>query len=120
MGCVLFYIGIRLVKDLLGKTKQKSAGTKALEEKFKAKVEEIKKELKTQRELASFDLSIEAGEGAGLYKRATDFGAKFGEVGSAGGTQNVLGTGQHPVSLQHFGLGKFLLGTEGFPAKLLE
>src|SRR5208337_4370650 len=49
-----------------------------------------------------------------------DFGAKLGHVGSAGGTQNVLGTGQDAVSLQHFGLGKFLLGTEGFPAKLLE
>jgi len=49
-----------------------------------------------------------------------DFGAKFGEVGSAGGAQNVLGTGQHPVSLQHFGLGEFLLGIEGFPAELLE
>ncbi|MDO9289609.1 MAG: sulfite exporter TauE/SafE family protein [Thermodesulfovibrionales bacterium] len=44
VGCVLLYIGIRLVKDLLGKAKQKSAGTKALEEKFKAKVNEIKKE----------------------------------------------------------------------------
>ncbi len=44
VGCVLLYIGIRLIKDLLGKAKQKSAGTKALEEKFKAKVNEIKKE----------------------------------------------------------------------------
>jgi hypothetical protein len=44
VGCVLLYIGVRLVKDLLGKTKQKSAGAKALEEKFKAKVEEMKKE----------------------------------------------------------------------------
>ena len=44
VGCVLLYIGIRLVKDLLGKAKQRSAGTKTLEEKFKAKVEEIKKE----------------------------------------------------------------------------
>ncbi len=44
VGCVLLYIGIRLVKDLLGKAKQKSAGTKTLEEKFKSKVEEMKKE----------------------------------------------------------------------------
>lgn len=44
VGCVLLYIGIRLVKDLLGKVKQKSAGTKTLDEKFRAKVEEIKKE----------------------------------------------------------------------------
>lgn len=44
VGCVLLYIGIRLVKDLLGKKTQKSAGAKVLEEKFKAKVEEIKKE----------------------------------------------------------------------------
>src|SRR5512144_1082537 len=44
VGCVLLYIGIRLVKDLLGKAKQKSVGTKTLEEKFKAKVAEIKKE----------------------------------------------------------------------------
>jgi uncharacterized membrane protein YfcA len=43
VGCVLLYIGIRLVKDLLGMAKQKSAGTKKLEEKFRAKVEEIKK-----------------------------------------------------------------------------
>jgi uncharacterized membrane protein YfcA len=44
VGCVLLYIGVRLVKDLLGKAKQKSAGTKAVEDKFKAKVEEMKKE----------------------------------------------------------------------------
>lgn len=44
VGCVLLYIGIRLVKDLLGKAKQKSASAKALEEKFKAKVNEIKKD----------------------------------------------------------------------------
>ena len=43
VGCVLLYIGIRLIKDLLGKAKQKAAGTKTLEEKFKSKVEEIKK-----------------------------------------------------------------------------
>jgi len=44
VGCVLLYIGIRLVKDFLGKAKQKPAGTKTLEEKFKSKVEEMKKE----------------------------------------------------------------------------
>ncbi len=44
VGCVLLYIGVRLIKDILGKAKQKSAGAKALEDKFKAKVNEIKKE----------------------------------------------------------------------------
>jgi uncharacterized membrane protein YfcA len=34
VGCVLFYIGIRLVKELAGKGKPKSSGTKALDEKF--------------------------------------------------------------------------------------
>jgi len=43
VGCVLLYVGMRLVKDLLGKAKQKSTGTKTLEEKFKAQVEEMKK-----------------------------------------------------------------------------
>src|ERR1019366_3948948 len=49
-----------------------------------------------------------------------DFGSQFGHVGSAAGTQNVLGTRQHPVSLQHFGFGELLLGIEAFPAELLE
>jgi len=40
--------------------------------------EEIKKELKTPRDLGAFDLSLEAGEGAGVFKRAKDFSAKFG------------------------------------------
>ena len=44
VGCVLLYIGIRLFIDLLGKIKQKSARSKALEEKFKSRAEEIKKE----------------------------------------------------------------------------
>src|SRR5512146_743021 len=44
VGCVLLYIGIRLVTHFLGKTKQQPAGTKTLEEKFKSKVEETKKE----------------------------------------------------------------------------
>lgn len=44
VGLVLLYIGIRLVKDLLGKPKSKATGTKSLEERFKAKADEIKKE----------------------------------------------------------------------------
>lgn len=43
VGCVLLYIGIRLVKDLLGKAKAKTAGTKSLEERFKGRADEIKK-----------------------------------------------------------------------------
>jgi hypothetical protein len=42
VGCVLLYIGIRLLKDLLGKAKTKTAGTKSLEERFKERVDEIK------------------------------------------------------------------------------
>lgn len=34
VGCVLLYIGIRLFKEIAGKGKAKSAGTKALDEKF--------------------------------------------------------------------------------------
>lgn len=48
VGCVLLYVGARLVKDLLGKAEHKSAGTKALEDKFKAKVNEAKKEQSTR------------------------------------------------------------------------
>ncbi|HUJ18789.1 MAG TPA: sulfite exporter TauE/SafE family protein [Nitrospirota bacterium] len=44
VGCVLLYIGIRLFKELLGGKKAHSAGGKALEEKFKARAAEIKKE----------------------------------------------------------------------------
>jgi len=43
VGCVLLYIGIRLFKELLGGSKGQSAGTKALEEKFKLRTAEIKK-----------------------------------------------------------------------------
>jgi uncharacterized protein len=43
VGLVLLYIGVRLVKDLLGKAKVKTSGTKSLEERFKAKADEIKK-----------------------------------------------------------------------------
>ena len=43
VGLVLLYIGIRLVKDLLWKPKAKTAGAKSLDERFKAKADEIKK-----------------------------------------------------------------------------
>jgi uncharacterized membrane protein YfcA len=43
VGCVLFYIGIRLFKELIGRGKAQSPGVKAFEEKFRAKAEEIKK-----------------------------------------------------------------------------
>ena len=42
VGCVLLYIGIRLLRDLLFGAKTKSAASKALEEKFKAKSAEMK------------------------------------------------------------------------------
>jgi len=44
VGCVLLYMGIRLFKDMLGGNKNRSAGAKALEEKFRARAAEIKKE----------------------------------------------------------------------------
>ncbi len=44
VGCVLLYIGIRLFKELLGSNKAQSAGAKALEEKFKARAADLKKE----------------------------------------------------------------------------
>lgn len=44
VGCVLLYIGIRLFKDILGGNKDRSAGAKALEEKFKARTEKMRKE----------------------------------------------------------------------------
>lgn len=44
VGCVLLYIGIRIFKELLGGKRAQSAGAKALEEKFKARAAEIKKE----------------------------------------------------------------------------
>jgi uncharacterized protein len=43
VGCVLLYIGTRLFKELLGGNKTPSAGTKALEEKFKARADEIRR-----------------------------------------------------------------------------
>jgi uncharacterized protein len=44
VGCVLLYIGIRLFKDLFGGNKDRSAGAKTLEEKFKARAAEMRKE----------------------------------------------------------------------------
>jgi uncharacterized membrane protein YfcA len=44
VGCVLLYIGIRIFKELLNGNNGQSAGAKALEEKFKARSAEIKKE----------------------------------------------------------------------------
>jgi len=44
VGCVLLYIGIRIFKELHGGNKAQSTGAKALEEKFKARAAEIKKE----------------------------------------------------------------------------
>ena len=44
VGCVLLYVGIRLFKDLLGGNKDRSAGAKALEEKFTIRADEMKHE----------------------------------------------------------------------------
>lgn len=44
VGCVLLYIGIRLFKDLLMPDRARSAAAKSLEEKFKARTAEIRKE----------------------------------------------------------------------------
>ena len=44
VGCVLLYIGIRLFRDLFGGNKDRSAGAKALEEKFKARAFKMRKE----------------------------------------------------------------------------
>ncbi len=44
VGCVLLYIGVRLFKELLMPNKAQSAAAKALEEKFKTRSAEIKKE----------------------------------------------------------------------------
>jgi uncharacterized protein len=44
VGCVLLYIGIRLFKELLFPNKGQSAAAKSLEEKFKARTAEMKKE----------------------------------------------------------------------------
>ncbi|NTW59463.1 MAG: sulfite exporter TauE/SafE family protein [Nitrospirae bacterium] len=44
VGCVLLYIGTRIFKELLGDNKTETAGARALEEKFRARATEIKKE----------------------------------------------------------------------------
>jgi uncharacterized membrane protein YfcA len=44
VGCVLLYIGIRIFKELVGGNTSPTTGAKALEEKFKARAAEIKKE----------------------------------------------------------------------------
>jgi uncharacterized protein len=44
VGCVLLYIGVRLFKELLSGNKTRSTGAKALEEKFKDRAAEIRKE----------------------------------------------------------------------------
>ena len=43
-GCVLLYIGFRLFKELVDSKRGRSAGTKTLDEKFRAKAEEIRKQ----------------------------------------------------------------------------
>lgn len=43
VGCVLLYIGIRLLYEFTGRAQAKDAGSKALEKKFKERAEEIKK-----------------------------------------------------------------------------
>ncbi len=44
VACVLLYIGVRLFKDLLFPDKDRSAAAKKLEERFKARADEMKKE----------------------------------------------------------------------------
>ncbi|MBI4838059.1 MAG: sulfite exporter TauE/SafE family protein, partial [Nitrospirae bacterium] len=44
VGCVLCYIGIRLFYELLGMAKPKADNAKSIDERFRAKSEEIKKE----------------------------------------------------------------------------
>jgi len=44
VGCVLLYIGIRLFKDMFFPNKAQAAAAKSLEDKFKARTAEIKKE----------------------------------------------------------------------------
>ncbi len=44
VGCVLLYIGVRLVKELVFPNKAQSAAAKSLEEKFRARAAEMKKE----------------------------------------------------------------------------
>jgi len=44
VGCVLLYIGIRMVKDIAGRATPRSEAAHALDEKFKTQAEEIKKQ----------------------------------------------------------------------------
>jgi uncharacterized membrane protein YfcA len=44
VACVLLYIGIRLFKDLFGGNRNRSVGARTLEEKFKTRAAEMKKE----------------------------------------------------------------------------
>jgi uncharacterized membrane protein YfcA len=44
VGCVLLYIGARLLYELLSRGESRHEGTKALEKKFKERVEEMKKQ----------------------------------------------------------------------------
>lgn len=48
VGCVLLYIGIRLLYEFTGKAKAQSAANKALEKKFTKRSEEIRKQQKSR------------------------------------------------------------------------
>jgi hypothetical protein len=43
VGCVLLYIGVRLLYEFTGKARAQSQANKALEKKFKERADEIKK-----------------------------------------------------------------------------
>jgi len=53
VGCVLLYIGVRLIKGLLEKTSPKSAASKVLDEKFKANTNKNEQASKTAQCLPS-------------------------------------------------------------------
>ncbi|MGO9377156.1 MAG: sulfite exporter TauE/SafE family protein [Dissulfurispiraceae bacterium] len=48
VGCILLYIGTRLLYEFTGKAKEKNAANKALEKKFKERAEEIRKQQKSK------------------------------------------------------------------------
>lgn len=48
VGCVLLYIGVRLLYEITGKATAKKSKMKALEEKFKARTKQIKKQQSTR------------------------------------------------------------------------
>ena len=48
VGCVLLYIGIRILRELLGGKKGRSAGARSLEERFRARAAEIKNEQRSR------------------------------------------------------------------------